>query len=417
MVTRAPTSKAFQRWFGASKVVHKDGRPRVMYHGGSAAIDEFSLMYVAEGGTWGQGFYFSNDEPLARQYAKNVDEHVVSAYLSLQNPYIVDYAVSYDVRNYRNRVFRTDRVRERLIKAGYDGVLITEEDYVEAVAFYPTQIKAVDNAGTFDPQDPNIRRNAVTFESLPDGRLVGWRAARYQGGYAVSGADSRQRAKLRRGELTRFTGAGMFLANDRQYVIDYYAGHDQSAVMRYAFWPEDVVKGNLEDAQAEISVKVAELLDFEVLRENPSLVRRTTIRKGTLLYHGTSAEEVFEEDGGTPDGPAWFADSPEVARFFSTWHGQDDQARIIVYRVTQSIPDIATVSDSRGFEALQRQLVRMGVLDEEYIDQYEMAEAMSSQRKYNGWKIIGNYSRPDGDDILLVSPESYLEFVGLLDEP
>jgi hypothetical protein len=263
-----------------------------------------------------------------------------------------------------------------------------------------------------------LRRNAVTFESLPDGRLVGWRAARYQGGYAVSGADSRQRAKLRRGELTRFTGAGMFLANDRQYVIDYYAGHDQSAIMRYAFWPDDVVKGNLEDAQAEISVRVAELLDFEVLRENPSAIRSVKIKKGTLLYHGTSAEEAFEEDGA-PDGPAWFTENPEVARFFQTWHGGPEygRPRILVYRVVESIPDIAKIPDGQAFQVFLRQLERMGALEEGYGAPEELAEAMSSQRKWEGWRIIGNYSRPDGDDILLVSPESYLEFVGLLDGP
>lgn len=28
--------------------------------------------------------------------------------------------------------------------------------------------------------------------------------------------------------------------------------------------------------------------------------------EGDVLYHGTSAEEYFEEDGEPPDGPAFF---------------------------------------------------------------------------------------------------------------
>lgn len=423
MTMRAPQTEAFRRWFADSKVVHKDGRPRVMYHGGSAAIDEFSLMYVAEGGTWGQGFYFSNDEPLARQYAKNVNEHVVVAYLSLQNPYIVDYAMPYGERLERNDVFQTVGVRERLIKAGYDGVLITEEDYVEAVAFYPTQIKSVDNVGTFDPQDPRIRHNPGDRQEplrrtllLPgENPAIGPESGRVRNsgiGKHVSPHGSVRYLYYLEGlpvaglQVVTRDGATAIVAN-----VYVEPGHRR----------QGLASALLARARRDFKVQHAEEQHLSEdgkawrdSRPNPSLVRRTTIRKGTLLYHGTSAEEAFEEDGGTPDGPAWFADFPGVARYFSKWQGGPN-ARILVYRVTQSIPDIATVSDSRGFKALQRQLVRMGVLDED-CGQYEMAEAMALQRKWDGWRIIGNYSRPDGDDILLVSPEIYLEFVGLLDE-
>jgi hypothetical protein len=57
------------------------------------------------------------------------------------------------------RVFRGKDARERLIEMGHDGVLFFEDDYIEAVAFYPNQIKSVDNVGTFSPEDPRMRHN------------------------------------------------------------------------------------------------------------------------------------------------------------------------------------------------------------------------------------------------------------------
>lgn len=316
---------AFEKWFLDSAVVDTQGQPLIVYHGTTAPPFEAFRPHVRRDEQLGFGIHFTEDDTFAMRYAHNPDvarrgkhPRVIAAYLSVQKPLFADkivmsgspeFALAQTLAGRRlltqahadgrkmaylqGAIDATSPSRaERLIReAGYDGVCYRAQigevtpygkwdrgpESRSWVVFEPHQVKTVDNVGTWSPADPRMRHNAVTFESLPDGRLVGWRAARYQGGYAVSGADSRQRARLRRGEVTSFTGAGMFLANDRQYVIDYYAGHDQNVVMRYAFRPEDVVRGSLEDAQAEVSVREAELLAFEVLRNNglPD-VQRTT---------------------------------------------------------------------------------------------------------------------------------------------
>lgn len=109
--------------------------------------------------------------------------------------------------------------------------------------------------------------DAATFASwrkLKDGRLVGFRAMRYdvQRHCAVSGADKRQRVTLRCGEIHSMTGRGFFLTHDPQHAIDYYAHHDHNILLAYAFEVEDVTSGSLMDRETEISVSRGELLGY-----------------------------------------------------------------------------------------------------------------------------------------------------------
>ncbi len=108
---------------------------------------------------------------------------------------------------------------------------------------------------------------AGPWKILPDGRLLGYRAWRYDPdtNEAISGADSRQRAPLSKGIVHRLSGKGMFLASSRQYVLDYYAGNELNAICRYAFEPSSVTSGSLTDREPEISVREAELLGYDVV--------------------------------------------------------------------------------------------------------------------------------------------------------
>lgn len=70
----------FKSWFGKSKVVDFKGKPLIVYHGGSypSAGREF------KGDTW-----FTIHVRDAYQYAKRDGSNVTSAYLSVQNPYVL----------------------------------------------------------------------------------------------------------------------------------------------------------------------------------------------------------------------------------------------------------------------------------------------------------------------------------------
>lgn len=160
----------FKRWFGDSKVSSSGGEPLVVYHGTADSFYEF------KGGRG--GFYFTDDKKAAGEYAKFAegegDPRVISAYLSIENPLILDRSwyvenVMYDGEpNWEavdNEIYRAE-------DAGYDGLILRDfEDfygmkdgkriegvYDQYIAFRPEQIKsAVGNTGSFDRASPDIR--------------------------------------------------------------------------------------------------------------------------------------------------------------------------------------------------------------------------------------------------------------------
>lgn len=67
----------FWRWFGDSKVVDSDGRPRVVYHGTTANIEAFDLSRSGEfGERFADAAFFTSNPEIAAGYAQRLDsEH------------------------------------------------------------------------------------------------------------------------------------------------------------------------------------------------------------------------------------------------------------------------------------------------------------------------------------------------------
>lgn len=135
-------TEAFKKWFGDSKVVDTDGNPLVVYHGTDQNIEEF------QGVSW-----FTPDAKDASSYADVLtpnaphNPNVLPVYLSIKKPKIIDYYAT-----------RDDVEKARLSKR-YDGVIIRNVGGSEKshyVTFSPTQIKSVNNQGTFDANDTRI---------------------------------------------------------------------------------------------------------------------------------------------------------------------------------------------------------------------------------------------------------------------
>lgn len=108
------------------------------------------------------------------------------------------------------------------------------------------------------------------WQKTKDGRLVGFRAMRYDPvrHEAISGADSRQRVSLIPGADHTMTGRGFFLTNTARHALDYYANHDWNVLLVYAFDPSDHTGGDLQGRDTEISVRRGELLEFQIYDEN-----------------------------------------------------------------------------------------------------------------------------------------------------
>ncbi len=179
----------FKAWFGDSKVVDENGKPIVVYHGSrDIEFDEFKDNGVAK--------WFASNPKLTELYSSSKGYKfdapgTIPAYLSIQNPVdlrtldiktevtlkeLLSYAkielsesdmedVLGDIsegKKYRGWMWIQQRAElvNKLKSLGFDGVIQSEgRGDLESVTwgvFDPTQIKSVNNRGTFDKNDPKI---------------------------------------------------------------------------------------------------------------------------------------------------------------------------------------------------------------------------------------------------------------------
>lgn len=137
----------FWKWFGNSKVVDENGKPLVVYHGTESIFDTFD-MSKGRANMDIKGAFFSPWELDAQGYGRNI----MPVYLSISNP--ADEATGYKaLRKFQGQNNAGEKAKEYLKSLGYDGVINNNEEYI---AFEPTQIKSVDNQGTFAPNTANI---------------------------------------------------------------------------------------------------------------------------------------------------------------------------------------------------------------------------------------------------------------------
>ena len=81
-------SPVFKAWFAGSKVVNRDGSPKVVHHGSSVNVKKFKQG----DGELGPGIYFATDATSASIYARR--GHSIAAYLKA-NPYeLTDFTAS-----------------------------------------------------------------------------------------------------------------------------------------------------------------------------------------------------------------------------------------------------------------------------------------------------------------------------------
>lgn len=187
-------SLQFKRWFGdwkggkrnVSKVVNRDGSPRVVYHYTDADFEAFDTSKSGsnQGVTHGDGIYVSTNptefayagknrldlyasikKPFEMQLTKSQAERVYDKYFApyhddkykTHRPHVIEKLQSrLRVFDYLSEAADNGGVRtsDILKELGYDGV----HDGSEWVAFDSTQLKsATDNIGTFDKDNPKLK--------------------------------------------------------------------------------------------------------------------------------------------------------------------------------------------------------------------------------------------------------------------
>lgn len=197
--------RAFYKWFGDSKVVDAEGRPLVVYHGTGASFEAFEKTRIGQQyPNFSMGMHFASDQADAEHYAEEASRkgrgtrNVVPVYLRIETPIEIDakdrfpeVPIDGDRREIIDNVVRSRReagpeaaqrraaednellaafgLEEDAVakeRAPLDGVVSRSTEGAGAgkmsfVVFEPTQIKSVNNRGTFDPSDPRILYQAV----------------------------------------------------------------------------------------------------------------------------------------------------------------------------------------------------------------------------------------------------------------
>lgn len=137
-------SEYFKRWFGDSKVVDENGEPLVVYHG--------TISRTLSGNQFkndNNEYFFTDSSSAALDYGDNI----YNVYLKMNNPLIVDFEGENDAQIFNY----IDKAKEQ----GYDGLIAKNtfdgaNTHNQYVVFDNTQIKSVNNQGTFDSENPNI---------------------------------------------------------------------------------------------------------------------------------------------------------------------------------------------------------------------------------------------------------------------
>lgn len=171
---QAPDTPEFKNWFRDSAARDEAGQPVVVYHGTKGGFEAFDLKKRGSNTRETdarQGFFFSSNPEVAKEYAAEAGgSEVLPAFVSLQNPLIVDDGgADYNPERFTTYVHQAqDEGRDGLIiRNTRDGMKFGDEPSDTYVAFSPEQIKTTDNRGSFDPSDERFRYSIVEPEITP----------------------------------------------------------------------------------------------------------------------------------------------------------------------------------------------------------------------------------------------------------
>ncbi len=156
-VTDQTKTPEFKRWFGDSVIVDSQGRPQVVYHGTRADFDTFRPSI----GSYGRGIYLTPSGQFAgATYAEGDGGNVMPVYASMSAPYVIDVG---DATPHALAVLAPQEMSDWLRKNGFDGVIVELNGEIQTiVALDSGQVKsAIGNQGTFDPNNPDIRRSVT----------------------------------------------------------------------------------------------------------------------------------------------------------------------------------------------------------------------------------------------------------------
>jgi hypothetical protein len=103
-----------------------------LYHGTTETFTEFDFDQIKSFGPWGSGVYLSNSYSLGKTYSNGGEPMVVR--VTLAKPYYINLD-DFDVAMDQKKPFRSAAGKQDLLDQGYDGVVVTQDRYVEVAAY------------------------------------------------------------------------------------------------------------------------------------------------------------------------------------------------------------------------------------------------------------------------------------------
>lgn len=163
----------FQQFFDGSHVAHDDGSPMVVHHGTAEDFNIFDSGKLGDSTghmTTPLGHFLTEDRTEAQRYAEKAangvpaDERVIDAYASIKNPAPMDKETFLSIDSQD----QARALRQWLEQQGYDGIrLDLGNDKTQWFAFDSGQIKDINNRGTWDSSNPDIRYARAGDNSVP----------------------------------------------------------------------------------------------------------------------------------------------------------------------------------------------------------------------------------------------------------
>lgn len=195
------SSPAFKEWFGSSKVVDEDGKPKVLYHGTAGDFSTF-IPGGLEPTMSGPAIWLSPDadhQPAAHNIGGRGryrdGTNVMPVYVRMERPLLIDDMQSLE---WAREVFAGGSAEfpqllpkswaDEVTRDGeYDGIIFDGEALgwgkgsTEYIVFDPTQVKsAIGNNGQFSRQNPDIRLSPERTPKKNFGRIVPYAQEAYK---------------------------------------------------------------------------------------------------------------------------------------------------------------------------------------------------------------------------------------------
>lgn len=249
-----------QEYFKDSKVRDEDGNLLVVYHGTDA---DFTVFDASKGRANMdiRGMFFSPWELDAQGYGKNVSAY----YLNITNP--ASEALGYKALNmFKGENNAGVKAQEYLQSLGYDGVNNGDEEYI---AFYPEQIKLVDNTSPTESKD-------IRYSLMED--------AQYMADIDKAVADAAQKAN------DELKAAQAEVKNIRQQLADYRQQATAEAKMNDR-WRDAETKLLTEIAAAKEREKAAKAR-AEFMAKYDALAKQY---RADLRANNQQAQEKYNE--------------------------------------------------------------------------------------------------------------------------